>query len=405
MRFPVRRIASTGAAACALALAGLMLVPASAPAPGVVERKQAVDRRLYSAEARLRAAIDRQAVLTSDLATINRRLREVRGRLAPLAARRDEAVRAHRLARGTLAQVNRDLAFQRRQLRIATSRLRVQRQALAERIREIYRTEDDDPLLGLLQGGSLAEIAGAASGIERATDRDRGMIDSVARYRNLTRTSAARIAVLQERAAAAEARTARRAEVATAAARDLDVEQRVLRRTKRVRTRMLAAIRVDRDHIEDDTRELREQSFALARRIAAIQGVPYAEPADTTPSAAGFTWPTSGQITSGFGPRWGRMHQGLDIAAPTGRPITAAKSGTVIVAGWSGGYGQLVVIDHGGGLATAYAHQSRIAVKTGDPVTQGGLVGFVGSTGHSTGPHLHFEVRVNGAARDPLPYL
>ena len=398
-------MASTGSAACALALAGLMLVPASAPAPGVVERKQAVDRRLYSAEARLRAAIERQAVLTSDLATINRRLREVRGRLAPLAARRDEAVRAHRLARGTLAQVNRDLAFQRRQLRIATSRLRVQRQALAERIREIYRTGDDDPLLGLLQGGSLAEIAGAASGIERATDRDRGMIDSVARYRNLTRTSAARIAVLQERAAAAEARTARRAEVATAAARDLDVEQRVLRRTKRVRTRMLAAIRVDRDHIEDDTRELREQSFALARRIAAIQGVPYAEPADTTPSAAGFTWPTSGQITSGFGPRWGRMHQGLDIAAPTGRPITAAKSGTVIVAGWSGGYGQLVVIDHGGGLATAYAHQSRIAVKTGDPVTQGGLVGFVGSTGHSTGPHLHFEVRVNGAARDPLPYL
>ncbi|MEO2139815.1 MAG: M23 family metallopeptidase [Thermoleophilia bacterium] len=377
----------------------------SAPAPGVVERKQAVDRRLYSAEARLRAAIDRQAVLTSDLATINRRLREVRGRLAPLAARRNEAVRAHRLARGTLVQVNRNLVFQRGQLRIATSRLRVQRQALAERIREIYRTEDDDPLLGLLQGGSLAEIAGAASGIERATDRDRDMIDSVARYRNLTRTSAARIAVLRERAAAAEARTARRAEVATAAARDLDVEQRVLRRTKRVRTRMLATIRVDRDHIEDDTRELREQSFALARRIAEIQGVPYAEPADTTPSAAGFTWPTSGQITSGFGPRWGRMHQGLDIAAPTGRPITAAKSGTVIVAGWSGGYGQLVVIDHGGGLATAYAHQSRIAVKTGDPVTQGGLVGFVGSTGHSTGPHLHFEVRVNGAARDPLPYL
>ena len=405
MRFPVRRIASTGSAACVLALAGFMLVPSGAPAPGVVERKQAVDRRLYSAEARLRAAIDRQAVLTSDLATINRRLREVRGRLAPLAARRDEAVRAHRLARGTLVQVNRDLAFQRRQLRIATSRLRVQRQALAERIREIYRTEDDDPLLGLLQGGSLAEIAGAASGIERATDRDRDMIDSVARYRNLTRTSAARIAVLQERAAAAEARTAGRAAAATAAARDLDVEQRVLRRTKRVRTRMLGAIRVDRDHIEDDTRELREQSFALARRIAEIQGVPYAEPADTTPSAAGFTWPTSGQITSGFGPRWGRMHQGLDIAAPTGRPITAAKSGTVIVAGWSGGYGQLVVIDHGGGLATAYAHQSRIAVRTGDPVTQGGLVGFVGSTGHSTGPHLHFEVRVNGAARDPLPYL
>lgn len=389
----------------ALLATGLVLVPSAAVAPDITARKQAVDQRLYGAEARLRAAINRQAVLTSDLATINRRLRQVSARLRPLAERRDAAVQAHRMAAGTLAQVNRDLAFQRRQLKIATGRLTLQRQALVERLREIYRTQDDDPLLGLLRGGSLSELAGAASGIERATDRDRVMIDSVARYRNLTRDSAARIAVLQQSAAAAEERAARRAADARSAAHDLDVEQRVLRRTKRVRARMLATIKVDRDHIEDDTEELREQSFALARRIAEIQGVPYAEPSDITPSAAGFTWPTSGQITSGFGPRWGRMHQGLDVGAPTGRPITAAKSGKVIVAGYSGGYGNLVVIDHGGGLSTAYAHQSRIAVGVGDPVTQGGLIGYVGSTGHSTGPHLHFEVRVNGVARDPLPYL
>ena len=399
------RIPTRAASAAALALAGLALIPTGAVAPDIVARKQAVDQRLYGAEARLRAAINRQSVLTTDIATINRRLREVDARLKPLAARRDAAVEAHRMAAGTLAQVNRDLSFQRGQLRMATGRLAVQRQALVERLREIYRTQDDDPLLGLLRGGSLSELAGAASGIERATDRDRDMIASVARYRNVTRNATARIAVLQDRAAAAENRAAERAATARAAARDLDVEQRVLRRTKRVRARMLATIRVDRDHIEDDTKALREQSFALAKRIAEIQGVPYAEPSDITPSSAGFTWPTSGQITSGFGPRWGRMHQGLDVAAPTGRPITAAKSGQVIVAGWSGGYGNLVVIDHGGGLSTAYAHQSRIAVKVGDPVTQGGLIGYVGSTGHSTGPHLHFEVRVNGAARDPLPYL
>jgi murein DD-endopeptidase MepM/ murein hydrolase activator NlpD len=401
----VTRIPTRAASAAALVLAGLALVPTGAVAPDIVERKQAVDQRLYGAEARLRAAINRQSVLTTDIATINRRLREVDARLKPLGARRDAAVDAHRMAAGTLAQVNRDLSFQRGQLRMATGRLAVQRQALVERLREIYRTQDDDPLLGLLRGGSLSELAGAASGIERATDRDRDMIASVARYRNLTRNATARIAVLQDRAAAAEDRAAERAAAARAAARDLDVEQRVLRRTKRVRARMLATIRVDRDHIEDDTKALREQSFALAKRIAEIQGVPYAEPSDITPSSAGFTWPTSGQITSGFGPRWGRMHQGLDVAAPTGRPITAAKSGKVIVAGWSGGYGNLVVIDHGGGLSTAYAHQSRIAVKVGDPVTQGGLIGYIGSTGHSTGPHLHFEVRVNGAARDPLPYL
>lgn len=389
----------------ALLATGLVLVPSAAVAPDLTARKHAVDQRLYGAEARLRAAIDRQAVLTSDLATINRRLRLVSARLRPLADRRDLAVQAHRMAAGTLAQVDRDLAFQRRQLKMATGRLALQRQALVERLREIYRTKDDDPLLGLLRGGSLSELAGAASGIERATDRDRDMIGSVARYRNLTRDSAARIAVLQESAAAAEERAGRRAADARAAAHDLDVERRVLRRTKRVRARMLATIEVDRDHIEHDTGRLRDQSFALAKRIAEIQGVPYAEPSDITPSAAGFTWPTSGRITSGFGPRWGRMHQGLDIGAPTGRPITAAMSGKVIVAGYSGGYGNLVVIDHGGGLSTAYAHQSRIAVGVGDPVTQGGLVGHVGSTGHSTGPHLHFEVRVNGVARDPLPYL
>ena len=77
----------------------------------------------------------------------------------------------------------------------------------------------------------------------------------------------------------------------------------------------------------------------------------------------------------------------------------------MILAGPSGGYGNLVVLDHGAGLSTAYAHQSRIAVSVGATVTQGGLLGYVGSTGHSTGPHLHFEVRVNGVARDPLPYL
>jgi murein DD-endopeptidase MepM/ murein hydrolase activator NlpD len=99
------------------------------------------------------------------------------------------------------------------------------------------------------------------------------------------------------------------------------------------------------------------------------------------------------------------MHEGLDIAASYGAPISAASSGTVIYAGWMGGYGNLVVIDHGGGLATAYGHQSSIAVSSGSQVSQGQTIGYVGSTGHSTGPHLHFEVRVNGAAVDPMGYL
>ena len=113
----------------------------------------------------------------------------------------------------------------------------------------------------------------------------------------------------------------------------------------------------------------------------------------------------SGAITSGFGPRWGRMHEGLDIAGSSGTPIAAAATGTVISAGWSGGYGQLVVLDHGNGLSTAYAHLSSISVSIGQTVPQGSAVGGMGTTGNSTGVHLHFEVRVNGGAVDPLGYL
>ena len=99
------------------------------------------------------------------------------------------------------------------------------------------------------------------------------------------------------------------------------------------------------------------------------------------------------------------MHEGIDLGAAYGTPIAAAAAGTVIYAGWMEGYGNLTVIDHGGGLATAYGHQSRIAVGIGQTVAQGDIIGYVGSTGHSTGPHLHFEVRVNGRAVDPLGYL
>src|SRR3990172_8101758 len=103
-----------------------------------------------------------------------------------------------------------------------------------------------------------------------------------------------------------------------------------------------------------------------------------------SPSAAGLVWPVLGPVTSPFGMRWGRMHEGIDIAAASGTPIRAAAAGTVIHAGWLGGYGNLVVIDHGSGLATAYAHQSSIAGSSGAFVAQGQVVGYVGSTGHST---------------------
>jgi murein DD-endopeptidase MepM/ murein hydrolase activator NlpD len=146
-----------------------------------------------------------------------------------------------------------------------------------------------------------------------------------------------------------------------------------------------------------------EAEQEAARRAAGIAGP------STAPGA--LDWPVHGTITSPFGYRQNpfgggvEFHQGLDIAAPMGTTIEAAAGGTVIQAGWFGGYGNFIVIDHGGGMSTGYGHCSQIFVSVGQKVQKGQAIGAVGSTGVSTGPHVHFEVRLNGKPVDPAPYL
>ena len=115
--------------------------------------------------------------------------------------------------------------------------------------------------------------------------------------------------------------------------------------------------------------------------------------------------PTSGVLTSRFGSRWGSTHTGIDIGAPTGTAIKAAAGGTVIFSGWKGTLGKIVVISHGNGIQTYYGHCSSLLVSTGDTVSAGQLIAKVGNTGRSTGPHLHFEIRVNGSAINPQRYI
>lgn len=121
--------------------------------------------------------------------------------------------------------------------------------------------------------------------------------------------------------------------------------------------------------------------------------------------SAQLAWPTWGRITSGFGMRGSRMHTGVDIAAPHGRVVVAAEGGRVVRAGWAGGYGICIDLSHGNGVVTRYAHLSRSVVSVGQEVQRGQQIGAVGSTGFSYGPHLHFEVIINGRPRNPMNYL
>jgi murein DD-endopeptidase MepM/ murein hydrolase activator NlpD len=124
-----------------------------------------------------------------------------------------------------------------------------------------------------------------------------------------------------------------------------------------------------------------------------------------TLSSSGLIWPVSGPVVSPFGQRWGRPHEGIDIAISAGNPIHAAASGVVTYASWMSGYGNMVIVQHAGSLSTGYAHQSQLAVSVGQLVTQGQVIGFVGCTGHCFGDHLHFETRINGSAQDPMQFL
>lgn len=170
------------------------------------------------------------------------------------------------------------------------------------------------------------------------------------------------------------------------------------------------ALAAEQSKLEDLIRQ-RQAALEAARKAREAAGQAVGNGLSRLPkvgsgvSPSGFMWPVQGVLTSGFGPRWGRMHTGIDIAAPAGTPIHAAKAGEVIYAGWINGYGNTVLVDHGDGVATLYGHQSRIGSTEGQILNQGDVLGFVGSTGHSTGNHLHFEIRLDARPVNPRPYL
>ncbi|GMQ85260.1 MAG: M23 family metallopeptidase [Acidimicrobiia bacterium] len=163
--------------------------------------------------------------------------------------------------------------------------------------------------------------------------------------------------------------------------------------------------------VEAQIAELEGELVSLEKEEDGIRSLIAARATSGGPKPGRLFRPVPGVIESGFGPRfhpilgYSRMHNGLDMHCPSGDPIVAAEAGTVILAGNKGGFGKTTMIDHGGGIVTLYAHQSRFAVSTGDTVGAGQLIGECGSTGLSTGPHLHFEVRVNGEPVDPADYL
>lgn len=261
------------------------------------------------------------------------------------------------------------------------------------RMRVMYQNMSQSSLEVLIESKSFSEFLSRVELLALVKANDEKLIKEISMAKENTEVKKQeKLQELNEKIAELEKLNAKLAKDKTSRAKvltDMETQQESLKRAEKR---------------EDD---LIAQSKKLEKDLIKLQ--------DANKKYAGgiMKWPTPGytSISSPFGMRIHpiykkkKMHTGIDIDAPSGATIVAANSGKVILAGWNGGYGNCVIIDHGDGIATLYAHQSKILVKVGDELKKGDTVGKVGSTGLSTGPHLHFEVRVGGEPKDPKKYV
>jgi len=387
-----------------VAVAVLAVVVASPAAGDVYGRKHSVDARLSALHARIVEAQRKAQALSAQIDSVSSRIQRLEGRVGDVSARLttlegDLALHQRKLDKLTALfrlETKRYL-FLRRQYSLALARLNA-------RVVAVYEQGNVDSVDVILGASNLADLVDRLDYVNQVGAADERIATSVGRAKEAAR--AAREATRKlRRVVAGETRAVRtRTEQVRAIRNELVSSRQQLvaaRSTKRV---SLVKVRASEREEVSEAQALEQVSAALGAQIQAAQSASsYSPPASR--SASGFIWPVSGPVTSPFGMRWGRMHTGIDIGVPYGTPIRAAASGQVIYAGWMDGYGNLVFIDHGRGISTGYAHQSSIAVSNGQAVTQGQVIGYVGCTGHCFGPHLHFEVRVNGTPVDPLGYL
>jgi murein DD-endopeptidase MepM/ murein hydrolase activator NlpD len=387
-------------------LAGLLLVVAPAAGyDGVAERKARIDAKIGTLQERIQAAREQEGVLTDQIALVTSKIRALQDDVDSASARLGQLESVLALHQRRLDRLNELYRLQTKRLVFLQRQHKAAEKRLSKRLVDIYTSEPTSTLAVVLEAGTFSDLLDQLEYLNEIGSQDDRIAKEVEgaklkmqETRNATRKIRAQVAATTREVAD---RTAEQRAV-----RDrLAWSQRELATARRDKRTALSDVQEDKQEALDHMAELQAQSATLGARIRSAQSSVVIPAPTGQASAAGFVWPVHGVLTSTYGWRWGRMHEGIDLAVPTGTPVVAAAAGTVIVAGWMGGYGNLVVIDHGNGIATAYGHNSSVAVSYGQSVAQGQLISYSGSTGHSTGPHVHFEVRVNGSPVDPLGYL
>jgi murein DD-endopeptidase MepM/ murein hydrolase activator NlpD len=367
------------------------------PMPGLSED---LPSRIQHQQNKVDSEKHHEGVLTSTISSFNNRIQGLQGSIRGLQERQNKIQVTLSQKRDELAQIQDRLQVARDRLARLKQRLAAAKTQLAARLVDDWKSDEPDMVTVILESHGFDDLLTRADFQQRIANQDRQILGTVKVLKNQAENQAEELASLQSKAqAAANEILAQRNAVAASKSKLVNTREQ-LQGARNQRKVVLAKVRSSRNKAQEDLNSLMAQQGQIQNQLQSAPG-------PIKQGSGRFIWPVNGPITSPFCERraWEACHPGIDIGVPTGTPIRAADSGRVSIAGTEGGYGNYTCIQHTSSLATCYGHQSRISVSVGQSVSQGQVIGYSGCTGLCFGPHLHFEVRVNGSVVNPLNYL
>jgi murein DD-endopeptidase MepM/ murein hydrolase activator NlpD len=380
--------------ALVLLLCALTLVGRVADAPASLETKR------DAAQSKLDEVRQHKGVLTTTISHYNSRIGTLEGRVSTLRAREAEVQQRLDRKQAQLDRAEAVLATEKAHLVKVRGHLRGALLSFRKRLVSIYETGTPDVLGVVLASDGWSDLVSRTEYLDHLQSQDQRLVDRVRELRNESRAVVDRLRAARDQIEEARDTIAAQKQALEQTRTSIEAHQSKLRQARGKREDALAQIKDHEQKLEGRLGDIQQKITEKLLGPGAVL-----PPGAIQAGSNGFIWPVNGAIVSPFGMRWGRMHEGVDIAVPSGTPIRAAASGSVAIAGWVGGYGNYTCINHGGGVSTCYGHQEAFAVSAGQSVSQGQVIGYSDCTGHCFGPHVHFEVRINGAAVDPMGYL
>ena len=368
------------------------------PLPGI---GAPLSDRIDQKQKEIDAAKQKEGVLTTTIQGFSNRISGLQGQIQATQQQLDRAQASLDQQKAELLEVRDRLEVARDRLARLRAELATARRVLAARLVDIYKSDTPDALTVVLESDGFGDLLERAEFLQRISDQDRRVTDRVRGLRDQAHGQAVELAELEEREQLAAERILRQRDQIASAQNQLVSSRDQLASARADKRGVLAQVREQKNEAMEDLASLQAEQ---ARIAGALQGAP--APGPIKQGSGQLIWPVNGPVTGSFGEqRPGHIHSGIDIAVPEGTPIRAADSGRVALMGWVGGYGNYTCVQHTASMSTCYGHQSSFATSQGASVSQGQVIGYSGNTGNSTGPHLHFEVRINGTPVNPLGYL